>query len=94
MTDRPKIAGQWRRLTPAALCTLAAWLLAGCVVGPRYSRPSAPLPGAYKETPDHWKQAEPADQVLRGKWWEIYQNPELNRLRREDQRLQSDDQGF
>jgi NodT family efflux transporter outer membrane factor (OMF) lipoprotein len=80
VTDRPKTVAKSRRLPPAALCTLLAWLLAGCVVGPRYSRPSAPIPGAYKETPDHWKQAEPADQVLRGKWWEIYQNPELNSL--------------
>ena len=80
MRDWPRTVGRWRRLPSAAACTVAAWLLAGCVVGPRYSRPSAPVPGAYKETPDHWKQAEPADQVLRGKWWAIYQNPELNSL--------------
>ena len=67
-------------IAPGRPLHVAAWLLAGCVVGPHYSRPSAPVPGAYKETPDHWKQAEPADQVLRGKWWEIYQNPELNSL--------------
>src|SRR5580704_5413253 len=55
-------------------------LMCGCVVGPRYSRPSAPVPTDYKETPQNWKPAQPADQTLRGKWWEIYQDPPLNAL--------------
>jgi NodT family efflux transporter outer membrane factor (OMF) lipoprotein len=55
-------------------------LLCGCAVGPHYSRPPAPEPPAYKETPVNWKQAEPADNILRGKWWEIYQDPQLNAL--------------
>ena len=55
-------------------------LLSGCAVGPRYSRPSAPVPTDYKETPQNWKPAQPADQTLRGKWWEIYQDPQLNAL--------------
>jgi len=55
-------------------------LLGGCAVGPRYSRPPAPVPTDYKETPQNWKPAQPADQTLRGKWWEIYRNPELNAL--------------
>jgi NodT family efflux transporter outer membrane factor (OMF) lipoprotein len=65
------------RVASAALCLC---LLAGCVVGPHYSRPSAPVPPAYRETPENWKQAQPADQMLRGKWWEIYQDPQLNAL--------------
>ena len=55
-------------------------ILCGCVVGPRYSRPSAPIPTDYKETPQNWKLAQPADQTLRGKWWETYQDPRLNAL--------------
>ena len=55
-------------------------LLSGCAVGPRYSRPAAPVPTDYKETPQNWKPAQPADQTLRGKWWEIYQDPQLNAL--------------
>jgi outer membrane protein TolC len=50
-------------------------LLEGCAVGPRYSRPQAPSTPVYKETPPNWKQAQPADQVVRGKWWEIFQDP-------------------
>lgn len=59
---------------------LALIALTGCAVGPRYSRPSAPVPTDYKETPQNWKQAQPSDQVLRGKWWEIYRDPQLNAL--------------
>jgi NodT family efflux transporter outer membrane factor (OMF) lipoprotein len=55
-------------------------LLSGCAVGPRYSRPPAPVPTDYKETPPNWKPAQPSDQVLRGKWWEIYQDPQLKTL--------------
>lgn len=58
----------------------ALMLFSGCAVGPRYSRPSAPVPTDYKETPQNWKPAQPADQTLRGKWWEIYQDPQLNAL--------------
>jgi NodT family efflux transporter outer membrane factor (OMF) lipoprotein len=56
------------------------FLLAGCAVGPHYSRPPTPAPPDYKETPPNWKQAQPSDQVLRGKWWEIYQDEQLNGL--------------
>lgn len=63
-----------------AAVAIEAVLLSGCAVGPRYSRPSAPAPPEYKETPANWKQAQPADQNLRGDWWEIYQDPQLNAL--------------
>jgi NodT family efflux transporter outer membrane factor (OMF) lipoprotein len=66
----------------AALC-----LLAGCLVGPKYHRPSVQTPGAYKELPpadlintDGWKVAQPKDDALRGKWWEIFNEPELDSL--------------
>jgi NodT family efflux transporter outer membrane factor (OMF) lipoprotein len=61
--------------------------LLGCNVGPRYVRPAVPSPPAFKESgpqpaPDGstWKPAQPQDDALRGKWWEIYQEPELNAL--------------
>jgi NodT family efflux transporter outer membrane factor (OMF) lipoprotein len=38
------------------------------------------VPTDYKETPPNWKPAQPADQTLRGKWWEVYQDPQLNAL--------------
>jgi len=81
----PRGLGPWRKANSAtALAILAApvlgLLLTGCAVGPRYSRPQAPSAPEYKETPPNWKQAQPADQIVRGKWWEIFQDPPLNAL--------------
>ena len=53
--------------------------LGGCMVGPKYHMPTAPTPPAYKET-GGWKAAEPGDQKLPEKWWEIFQDPQLNEL--------------
>jgi NodT family efflux transporter outer membrane factor (OMF) lipoprotein len=75
----------------AGVVTRTAWLLGltglslltGCVVGPRYAKPNAPAPPAYKEVPPNWKSAQPSDQAAKGKWWEVFQDPQLNAL--EDQ---------
>ncbi len=60
-------------------------LLAACSIGPKYTRPSAPVPPAYKElkAPDadpDWKPVEPRDDAARGKWWERFGDPRLNEL--------------
>src|SRR3974390_3481107 len=69
--------------------SLTALLLAGCMVGPKYHQPAAtvqPPPAAYKELPaenppaGQWKVAQPQDAMLHGKWWEIYNDPELDAL--------------
>jgi NodT family efflux transporter outer membrane factor (OMF) lipoprotein len=49
------------------------------VVGPNYHLPPAATPPAYKEVGD-WKAAEPSDEKLAGKWWEIFQDTQLNAL--------------
>ncbi len=51
-------------------------LLAGCSVGPDYVRPSMQTPSAYKE----WKPAQPGDDIPRGKWWEAFHDPVLDKL--------------
>ncbi|HMC74211.1 MAG TPA: hypothetical protein VKG87_07910, partial [Terriglobales bacterium] len=55
-------------------------VVSGCVVGPHYKRPDASVPQAYKEVPPGWKAAAPGDQIPRGKWWEIFHDPQLNTL--------------
>lgn len=70
-----------KRFSPALLtacCALA--LLGGCAVGPDYQRPALALPAAYKEIPQGWKLATPADHLPRGDWWVIYRDPYLNDL--------------
>ena len=58
-----------------------------CSVGPKYVRPTVPATPAYKETPPasfkeagEWQPAHPGDQAMRGKWWEIFGDLELNTL--------------
>jgi NodT family efflux transporter outer membrane factor (OMF) lipoprotein len=70
-----------RRPTPVVgALVLSLALLSGCAVGPRYSKPTTPAPPSYKEVPADWKTAQPSDQIARGKWWEIFEDPKLNAL--------------
>jgi NodT family efflux transporter outer membrane factor (OMF) lipoprotein len=62
-------------------------LLGGCMVGPKYSKPTTPIAPAFKEAPpasfkegDGWKTAQPNDQALRGDWWTMFQDTQLNAL--------------
>ncbi|MGB8259852.1 MAG: TolC family protein, partial [Terracidiphilus sp.] len=78
----------------AAILASLPLLLAGCKpVGPDYSRPAYQPPAAYKETgasalqpppaPANggaWQPASPSDGLLRGAWWQVYQDPQLNQL--------------
>jgi NodT family efflux transporter outer membrane factor (OMF) lipoprotein len=53
--------------------------LAGCAVGPDYTRPDAAVPQAYRGTGE-WKVAQPRDEEIRGKWWEAFGDPQLSAL--------------
>jgi NodT family efflux transporter outer membrane factor (OMF) lipoprotein len=66
-----------RRIFPVA--SMAFLALGGCSVGPKYVRPTAEIPPAYKEN-ENWKPAQPSDAAQKGKWWEIFQDPQLNAL--------------
>jgi len=54
-------------------------LLGGCMVGPDYVRPKAIEPPAYKET-GTWKVAQPAAELPRGAWWDIFGDRQLDEL--------------
>ncbi len=60
----------------------AIMFLTGCTVGPNYVRPSVEMPPAYKEMEGgaSWQIAQPKDDVIRGAWWEIFGDPQLNAL--------------
>ncbi len=74
-------------------------LLAGCRVGPAYHAPTMPTATApnYKESTvnfhdaEGWKVASPQDAMLRGKWWEVFNEPELNAL---EEQLNVDNQNI
>ncbi len=71
----------------AAAASVALLGFTGCMVGPKYARPNTPMSPAYKENAPElsqadsgWHPAQPSDAVLRGEWWTIFNDPELNAL--------------
>jgi multidrug efflux system outer membrane protein len=59
-------------------------ILTGCAVGPNYKRPEATAtPAQYKAGElGSWKQGQPLDNIPKGQWWEIFNDPTLNDLQR------------
>jgi len=74
-TAQPLPAGVLGRVVVALLGAT----LSGCVVGPDYHPPGAPVSPAYKELKG-WKIATPRDDIDRGAWWSIYHDQTLNGL--------------
>jgi NodT family efflux transporter outer membrane factor (OMF) lipoprotein len=72
-------AGSWKRNAATIVFGAGILLLNGCVVGPKYQRPAAQIPPAYKEN-GNWKIAQPKDEKLGGNWWVIFGDPQLNTL--------------
>src|SRR5277367_6736692 len=79
-------------LAPTVAMAICISVLIGCNVGPRYVAPTVPTPPAFKESspaaygeapPGTWRPAQPQDAVLKGKWWELFKEPELNALEEE-----------
>ena len=81
MLDLSRAWQQWMRWGRLTLATIAGvlTLMTGCAVGPDYVRSTVITPDAYKEV-DGWKVAQPKDDVIRGAWWEIFGDPQLNAL--------------
>ncbi|HWW80228.1 MAG TPA: hypothetical protein VNY82_11565, partial [Steroidobacteraceae bacterium] len=85
------IRRQITQITRAMAVAASVALVAGCV-GPAYVKPKVDTPSAFKESspaaytgadPGAWQPAQPQDAALKGKWWEVFGEPELNTL--EDQ---------
>jgi len=88
MSSRQHKQSMATRLLTAS--TAAVVFVGGCTVGPKYHTPTVQTPPAYKEVTsqnessiDNWKTAQPSDDAIKGKWWELFNEPELNAL--EDQ---------
>ena len=67
------------RIIPTLIYSLLITQLTACAVGPDYVRPQTNIPVNFKEIKG-WKQAQPRDNLLAGKWWEIFQDTQLNAL--------------
>jgi len=78
-----KCAPRFALLAATALSTL----LCSCDFAPHYVKPTVPVPPSYKETAPasadqagEFKPAQPQDGAARGKWWEVFNDPQLNSL--------------
>ena len=72
-------APQGNNLTTKALALIVLVTLTGCAVGPNYVKPTASVPTVYKEA-GNWKKANPQDGLMRGEWWKIFNDPQLDAL--------------
>jgi NodT family efflux transporter outer membrane factor (OMF) lipoprotein len=108
VSDEPRPDALVRRTFRVCL-GLMLCLLTGCLlVGPKYHQPVATHleapPAGYKESPtrfkdtEGWKVARPQDAMLRGPWWRIFKDPELNALEEQlninDQNIKQSFQNF
>jgi NodT family efflux transporter outer membrane factor (OMF) lipoprotein len=62
-----------------ALSAIIAAGATGCMVGPDYVLPPAPVPVQFKEL-DGWKIATPRDDIDRGDWWAVFNDETLSAL--------------
>jgi len=73
---------RWR-----AICAAAIALSCGaCAVGPKYNVPSTEIPAAFKESGPappaaaNFLPAQPDDDAIRARWWEVFDDAQLNDL--------------
>lgn len=76
-----------RKRSCLAAVLIAAVATSACVAGPNYRRPIAAPPATLKELPSadstlgkDWKAAQPRDDQIKGKWWEVFGDPALDAL--------------
>jgi len=62
-----------------AIMTGSLMLLIACTMGPDYIRPTAEAPDGFKEL-NGWKRTQPKEDIIRGAWWELFNDPQLNLL--------------
>jgi len=71
------------------ILVLFSFLLPSCMVGPNYVPPKLVVPTQFKEAKGkkeigakrkNWKPIQPQDNMDRGQWWKIFNDPVLNDL--------------
>jgi NodT family efflux transporter outer membrane factor (OMF) lipoprotein len=77
------------RKNPGRIALALVLLVSGCKVGPNYKTPDTAMAPSFKEPSAPpppsapgvgWKHAEPSDDKIRGTWWELYGDQQLNSL--------------
>ena len=68
-----------RLMTRPGLLLLGSLLLSACTLGPDYQRPDTPTPTEFMSA-GQWVVATPGDALERGTWWQLFADPQLDKL--------------
>ena len=71
------------RSRAAAIALVMGMSLSSCAVGPKYQRPSAPVPTQFKESAAPTTQASATTPIAYNDWWRVFNDPELDRLEKD-----------
>jgi multidrug efflux system outer membrane protein len=69
-----------RRLPLFIAVALAGALSSGCMVGPNYHRPAVPTPEAFRDLSDKTPVAVKTASYADLRWWQVFQDPQLQML--------------
>jgi multidrug efflux system outer membrane protein len=69
-----------KRIAWGSAITIAATLLAGCMVGPNYHRPVVQTPTAFRDLSDNPQAQAQAVSYADLPWWQVFQDPQLQEL--------------
>jgi len=75
---RPRIASM--RMVAVAVSFAMMMALSGCSVGPKYQRPTAPVPTQFKESATPATQPSGTPPIAYNNWWLVFNDPTLDRL--------------
>jgi NodT family efflux transporter outer membrane factor (OMF) lipoprotein len=64
------------------LSLTATFLVAGCTVGPKYQRASAPVSAKW-DVQEPWRPSAPQDNLNKGAWWSVFHDEDLDKLETE-----------
>ena len=71
------------RSSVVAITLVMVMSLSGCAVGPKYQRPSAPVPMQFKESTTPAIKENATTPIAYNDWWRVFNDPELDRLEKD-----------
>src|SRR6202034_1248553 len=93
---QPLMTQSLKRVSPSVALVVALAVLTGCAVGPNYKRPAVDVPGMYRGStadmpgpadakpqpgqPERAKAEQATASLGDEKWWEVFQDPQLQSL--------------
>jgi outer membrane protein, multidrug efflux system len=77
-----KLANRIPAFLGLVACGFACMVEAGCTVGPKYQRATAPVPAKW-DVAEPWRESAPKDGVAKGEWWSVFRDEELSALEKQ-----------